>query len=208
VFYSIVPIDSKDAKVEWKQGSSLTIKQSSMVSAYSVDKNGNKSYTIEGKFFRYSADKSIAIKSNFSKQYTAGGPNGLIDGIRGESNFRLGGWQGYQGQDFEAVIDLGSVKPIKRIAAGFLQDARPWIWMPKSAEYWISEDGQNFTLAATVTNDIPENQMEPTIKDFEAKVDVKARFIKVTAKNFGTTPQWHPGAGSQAYIFIDEIIVE
>ncbi len=208
VFYSIVPIDSKDAKVEWKQGNSLTIKQSSMVSSYSVDKSGNKSYTIEGKFFRYSADKSITLKSNCSKQYTAGGPNGLIDGIRGESNFRLGGWQGYQGQDFEAVVDLGSVKPIKRIAASFLQDARPWIWMPKYAEFWISEDGQNFTLVATINNDIPENQMEVVIKDFEAKVDLKARYVKVFAKNLGSIPQWHPGAGSPAYIFIDEIIVE
>ncbi len=208
VFYSVAPINAKDAKEEWKQGNSLTINQSSHVSAYSVDKDGNKSYMIDGKFFKYSADKTIVTKSTYSKQYTAGGSNGLIDGIRGETNFRLGGWQGYQGQDFEATIDLGSVKPIHRIAAGFLQDARPWIWMPKSAEYWISDDGQNFTLADTVANDVPENQMEPTIKDFEAKVDVKARFIKVVAKNLGTIPQWHPGAGSQAYIFIDEIVVE
>jgi len=208
VYYSVVPLSAPSNKVEWKLGKSLTIKESSIVSAYSLDKNGNKSYVIEGKFFRFHSDKTISIKSNCSKQYSAGGPNGLIDGVRGESNFRLGGWHGYQDQDFEATIDLGKVKPIHRIAAGFLQDARPWIWLPKYVEYWTSEDGQNFTLAATLKHDVPENQMEVVIKDFEARVDANARYVKIFAKNLGVIPEWHPGAGYPAYIFIDEIIVE
>ncbi len=208
VYYSVSPINSENDNAEWKQGNSIIIKESSMVSAYSVDKAGNKSYVIEGKFYRYQSDKVISTKSKYSSQYNAGGLNGLIDGIRGEKDFRLGGWQGYQDQDFEATIDLTTVKPIHRIAAGFLQDARPWIWMPKYVEFWTSIDGQNFTLAATVKHDIPENQMEVIIKDFEVKVNLNARYIKVFAKNLGTIPQWHPGAGFPAYIFIDEIIVE
>ena len=208
VYCSVQPINSQNDKFEWNKGNSITTKESSMISAYSVDKKGNKSYIIEGKFFRYQPDKTISIKSNCSKQYTAGGPNGIIDGIRGEKDFRLGGWQGYQDQDFEATIDLGNVKPIHRIAAGFLQDARPWIWLPRYVEFWTSEDGQNFTLVATVKHDVPENQMEVVIKDLVAKVDVNARYVKVFAKNFGAIPEWHPGAGYPAYILIDEIIVE
>jgi len=46
------------------------------------------------------------------------------------------------------------------------------------------------------------------IKDFEVKVNTNARYVKVIAKNLGIIPQWHPGAGYLAYIFIDEIIVE
>ncbi|RPH31184.1 MAG: glycoside hydrolase family 92 protein [Bacteroidales bacterium] len=208
VYYSVLPIDSTEDRVEWRQGNSLTIKQSSGVLAYSVDKVGNKSYTIEGKFFRYSPDKTITIKSNCSTQYDAGGPNGLVDGIRGDKNFRLGGWQGYQGQDFVAIVDMGITKAIAKLAAGFLQDASPWIWLPRYVEYWTSDDGQNFTLATTVKHDIPENQMTPTIYNFEANVDIKARFIKVIGKYFGTIPGWHPGIGNQSWIFIDEIIVE
>jgi hypothetical protein len=30
----------------------------------------------------------------------------LIDGINGNENWRKGEWQGYQDQDFEAVIDF------------------------------------------------------------------------------------------------------
>jgi hypothetical protein len=208
VYYSVLPVNATSDKVEWTKGRTVTIKESSKVLAYAVDKAGNKSYTIEGMFFRYQSDKTISIKSSCSKQYTAGGPNALIDGIRGESNFRLGGWQGYQDQDFEATVDLGKVKPIHRIAAGFLQDVGPWIWMPKYVEFWASEDGVNFTLVSTIKNDIPDTRMEVTIKDFEARVDVQSRYVKVFAKNYGTIPSWHQGAGFPAYIFIDELIVE
>ena len=36
----------------------------------------------------------------------------------------------------------------------------------------------------------------------------KARYIKVFAKNFGTIPEWHLGAGGEGFIFIDEIDIK
>ncbi|HOI86312.1 MAG TPA: hypothetical protein PLV51_00475 [Lentimicrobium sp.] len=44
--------------------------------------------------------------------------------------------------------------------------------------------------------------------DLGVKVNASARYIKVRAKTFGTIPPWHLGAGGQAYIFVDEIMVE
>jgi len=32
--------------------------------------------------------------------------------------------------------------------------------------------------------------------------------VKVIATNYGTIPDWHLGAGGQAWIFVDEIRVE
>jgi len=208
VFYSISPIDVETNGAIWQKGSSIKITLPSLIRAYSIDSNGNKSNIIEGKFIKVSNDKKIDIKSKFSNQYNAGGPDGLIDGIRGEKNFRLGGWQGYQGQDFEAIVDLGSLKPVKSIVAGFLQDAGPWIWLPKQVEFSISEDGENFTTISTLKHEIPDTELKSLTKEFVAKVDVRARFIKVIAKKYGTIPEWHQGAGEQAWIFIDEIIVE
>jgi hypothetical protein len=31
------------------------------------------------------------------------------------------------------------------------------------------------------------------------------RYLRVKAKNFGVLPEWHQGAGGEAFIFIDEI---
>ena len=46
------------------------------------------------------------------------------------------------------------------------------------------------------------------VKEFEAQVDARARYVKIEAKNYGLIPQWHDGAGGKAWIFIDEITVE
>jgi hypothetical protein len=34
------------------------------------------------------------------------------------------------------------------------------------------------------------------------------RYIKVRAKNIGACPDWHPGSGGKAWLFVDEIMVE
>ena len=34
------------------------------------------------------------------------------------------------------------------------------------------------------------------------------RYVKINAKNIKTVPDWHEAAGSDAWIFVDEIIIE
>lgn len=201
-------VDGSDPRVNGKHyNQPLTLTSTSKVRLVAVaDKD--TSFMVEGMFYRVSMDKKIAIKSVPHPQYNAGGAEGLVDGIRGEQNYRLGGWHGYQGQDFEAVVDLGAEKSVKKVAAGFLQDARSWIMMPRSVEFYISNDNQNFTLVATAKSTVADTVMEPTIQDVTANVNINARYIKVVAHNYGKLPQWLEGVGNPAYIFIDEIIVE
>jgi len=183
------------------------IDQTTTVSAIAWTEAYGFSHITEAEFFKLDFDKSVKLLTTYHKSYTAGGPEALIDGIRGPINWRLGNWQGYQGTDFIAVVDLGSIKPINNISTGFLQDARSWIWMPVSVEYYISDDGQNFQKVADLKNHIPDDDYSVVIHDFESKVNIKARYVKVEARNYGIIPEWHPGARGQAYIFVDEIII-
>ena len=105
-------------------------------------------------------------------------------------------------------MDLGKVQPLKKIGAGFLQDARSWIWMPTDIEILVSDDGINFKNIATIKNDIPDTELSVIIKDYTTEVNLSSRYIRVKAKNYGKIPAWHPGAGDNAYIFVDEIIIE
>jgi len=51
--------------------------------------------------------------------------------------------------------------------------------------------------------------MEHKIRDYIQEITpVKARFVRVRAYNPGKIPAWHPGAGFEAFIFVDEIFVE
>ena len=133
---------------------------------------------------------------------------GLIDGLRGTTNFASGEWQGYWGRDFEAVIDLKKPREINQLGGSFLQVARSWIWMPTKLEFESSLDGKTFTKVAEIDIDFPEREMTHTIKEYRKEFDaINARYVRVKATNFGTIPDWHPGAGFQAYIFVDEIFI-
>jgi hypothetical protein len=51
-------------------------------------------------------DWKVILKSVYNKQYTAGGDAGIIDGLFGSVDWRKGGWQGFQSQDFEVIIEF------------------------------------------------------------------------------------------------------
>ena len=107
-----------------------------------------------------------------------------------------------------ATIDLQKETEIKRLGGGFLQVARSWIWMPTRIEFETSADGVNFTKVADIKTDIAAEDMDSKIRDYTQTIStVKARFVRVHAYNFGKIPSWHPGAGGDAYIFVDEIII-
>lgn len=184
------------------------IEASSTIQAYLKNDNEH-SQTISATFFKKPNNYTIDIKSTYNPQYHAGGNDGLLDGIFGTENWRKGDWQGYQSQDFEAVVDLQEIKSISEIHSNYLQDQRSWILMPTKVEYYTSVDNLNFTLLGTSNNDVNPKQEENSIKDFRCISTPKnARYIKVKAYNFGKLPEWHQGFGGDAFIFIDEITIK
>ncbi len=162
------------------------------------------------KFVRHlAAGKKIQLTYKYSPRYPAGGDFALVNGMKGGDNFRDGNWQGFEGDDLLAVIDLGEPKNISSISTAFFQAVGSWAFFPRSVEYAVSQDGQNFQIVATFTYESNDNQPGNLIKEFAAKFsDVSARYLKVKAKNIGICPDWHAGAGGKAWLFVDEIVVE
>jgi predicted alpha-1,2-mannosidase len=187
------------------------IQQNATISCY-VFNNNSQSNTISAQFFKKPNNYTIDIKSTYNPQYHADGKDGLLDGINGTTNWRKGDWQGYQTQDFEAVVDLQNVKEVSNFSATFLQDQRSWILMPTKVEYYSSTDNVNFTLITSVANDVDPKKDENTIKDFSftASKPINARYIKVKAYNYGKLPEWHLGYpyNGDAFIFVDEVTIK
>ena len=57
-----------------------------------------------------SSGRPVTLTHPFSDRYPAGGPNALADGLKGSRDFKDGFWQGYEGTDLEAIIDLGQAR--------------------------------------------------------------------------------------------------
>jgi putative alpha-1,2-mannosidase len=206
IFYSI---NNEEQKMYMHP---ITIYNKSNIHFYSA-KDDRKSPTQEATFYKIPNDRIIKINSVYNKSYSGGGPEALIDGLFGDVNWRKGNWQGYQSQDFEAVIEFAMNKKCKRIAANFLQDQKSWIFFPSNVEYYGSVDGKTYELLSTNDVTVPRDdeknsllKMNYTLTLSQATKAYKS--FKVIAKNYGTLPTWHPGAGGDAFIFVDEVEVE
>ncbi|MDM7922436.1 MAG: GH92 family glycosyl hydrolase [Pyrinomonadaceae bacterium] len=185
------------------------IDRTATIRAIAYGPNGTASFPVESKLAKRPHDWTVKVISGYSTQYTGGGENAIVDGIRGTVNFASGEWQGVQGKAYEAMIDLKRETEIKELGGSFLQVAGPWIWMPDRIEFELSSDGVNFTRAAEIKPRFPQREMTPTVKEFRAPISPTiARFVRVRAFNIGKIPAWHPGAGGDPWIFVDELIIE
>lgn len=208
IYYAVASLHGKpEAKSFKKYSRPVPLMQSATVYAFS-EKGGQKSKEIVQDFYRIPEDKTVRVISEVNPMYTAGGSEALIDGITGEANYRTGEWQSYKGKDFEAVVDLKMVKSIQYVAAHFLQDVGSWIWMPVQVAFESSVDGVNFKPLGEVKHNVPDQEYKASVKELGLKVNASARYIRVKATNYGTIPDWHPGKGGNAHIFIDELIVK
>ncbi|HEU4765910.1 MAG TPA: GH92 family glycosyl hydrolase [Pyrinomonadaceae bacterium] len=192
----------------------FVLDKTTTVKAIAVDRNGRESRAAIAKFQQIPHDWTLKLLSSYSSQYPGGGDLAVIDGIRGTTNWSGGAWQGYWGNDFVAVIDLGKPQMISKLGAGFLQDAGSWIWMPRTVKFELSLDGKSFVRVLSIANDVPDGS-NPEInvgtiaKDFVKDITrQEARYVLIRAENFGKIPAWHPGSGGDAWIFVDEIIIE
>jgi hexosaminidase len=148
----------------------------------------------------------VDLQHPYSPRYPAGGPGALTDGILGSSHFNDGRWQGFEGEDMVAVIDLGQPRVIESVACRFLQSVPSWIWMPRVMEVNLSDDGRRFRPFTTADHDVDERAREARVRELVAATapDI-ARYVRVRARSMGSCPQWHPGAGGPAWVFADEI---
>jgi predicted alpha-1,2-mannosidase len=187
----------------------LTMRHPTIVNAIAVRSDGSTSKTATSEFLKHKPIGLLSLRTSYSPQYTGGGKNALIDGQRGGLNFRLGAWQGYEGSDLDAVIDLQSVRSVSRVALSALQDIDVWIFFPREVAVSFSLDGSKFGNEVLVRNPVSERDAKVQLRDFVAAVkNVRARYVRVRARNIGVCPPWHKGAGGKAWVFADEILID
>jgi hypothetical protein len=208
ISYQLITTDGKISN--WKSESPIWIHQNQSIIAVShpIHNKDQKSKPVTARFFKNPHPTwEVTLLSTYNPQYSAGGPRGIIDGIRGSVDWRKGEWQGFQGQDFEVIVDMKEEKQLQTFQSSYLQDTRSWILMPEHVTYSISIDGIHFNEIAIVNNNVDAKDYQNQIKDFNftAPSPIPARYIKVKAANFGKLPEWHAGAGFDAFIFVDEI---
>ena len=133
----------------------------------------------------------------------------LTDKARGSLSYTDGDWLGFEKSNLEASIDLGEEKQINKIGIGCLQYQYAWIFLPKSVKVYVSNDNINFTLKGQQNINAEDENDAAKIVDIIIPLNhVKARYIKVIGENISICPEWHKGAGGDAWLFVDELLFE
>ncbi len=146
--------------------------------------------------FHKALGKKVTYNEPYNKGYAAQQEATLVKGYRGSLTYGDGQWQGFLNKGLDVTIDLEKAMDLNSLAIGFMQLTGPGVYMPPAVEVYISNDGQQFTLAQKIDNDVPPSHSKLIFKDFVFDLKGKAaRYIRVKA---GT---------QKGFIFTDEIIV-
>ena len=211
IYYSLSTSINKDFK---KYTSPITLKESTEIEIYLEDANSKlKSSTLVNEFSKKDTTLSFILSSTFSKQYSAGGKDALIDKNQSKcddygSDYRTGEWQGFLDQDLKAEITFSLPRKVSSIEVSCIQDINAWIFFPQLIEYEISVDGINFkplTKAVLPSNKVGNPNTTWTFP-VQTNTNEAIKKIRIKAINFGNCPKGHPGEGNPTFIFADEIL--
>ncbi|MEI7661095.1 MAG: DUF4838 domain-containing protein [Bacteroidota bacterium] len=174
----------------------------------SPDEYGNQTALFFQKAYtnHLAKDKPYTLATAPAEKYSAEGMGSLTDGKRGSANYNVL-WQGFEGADLCAVVDLGKETAIGYVGAEFLQDLASWIFYPEKLTISISPDGKNYLQAAVFDS---LSFSDPLLIRETGRVipPAKARYVRFEARNKGKCPAWHIGHGGKAWLFADELIVD
>ncbi len=151
--------------------------------------------------------KNVTLAKPPHQSYNPGSAFALVNGIAGVKEFNDNQWSGFNGGNFEAVVDLGmdSVE-ITEIAIGALGNPDQWIYLPKEVDFLLSADGKNFKSADKLKE---INVKQTGIRKLSVHPEkAKARYVKIIARNAGTILKGAAGEGNPAWLFVDEIYVK
>lgn len=153
--------------------------------------------------FHKGLGKKVSLAAPPSKDYNPGSSFALVNGIEGIASYNDNQWFGYNGNNFEAVIDLDSVQDINLVGMNTLNLRPNWIYPPKQVTFAVSEDGKTYKEVYKQTD-----FTQTGINQVRGKVAVRGRYVKLNAVNFGKIPAGAEGAGNPAWLFIDEMIIQ
>lgn len=177
-------------------------KSMTIQSAYFEEGGIKSAITHQSLSLTKSTGKEIELVHQPSELYAFGGAMTLVDGIKGDAKVLGKTWLGFSGTDVLATLDLGEKTSFSEIRFNSLNNTGSWIHIAKGAKISISEDGKNYKII----KEIGADEIRKTKGQVVLLLDNQnAQYLKVEIFNAGIIPPGNPGAGHEAWLFVDEI---
>jgi len=150
----------------------------------------------------------LTLKTSPDSRYAGGDASKLVDGLVGGNGFSDGHWIGFNGNDLELEMELLHPDTIRSVSMRFYQDQPSWIFLPQEWSVTLYDMGKPYDVKGSF--DFSVDSVDSRVAIQEVKIvlapELRSKLgIKVTGLK--KNPAWHPGAGENAWFFVDEIEV-
>ncbi|MCH5305311.1 MAG: family 20 glycosylhydrolase [Rikenella sp.] len=171
-----------------------------------VRPNGHSRVLSEEITFNKASMKPITMLQPINPQYKYAGAGTLVDGLRGNRNYKTGRWIAFWQNDMEAVIDLLEPTEISQAQIETCVVKGDWVFDARYFGVSVSDDGRTFRPVAEAEYPVAARTDRDGVYEHVLTFEpTTARYVKVVVKPEPHMPAWHPSAGNPAYIFVDEI---
>ena len=153
---------------------------------------------------------TIYFVTNPDKKYPGSGAKTLTDYELGEQNFSNGKWLAYRDTTMKFIIGFKQARPLQEAHFNAFVDNGAYIFPILSIMIEGSNDGKQFKkLNEAKFPSLKETEVVRENKSFSCSIPAGAayKYYRFTLLNLKKLPKWHPGKGTPAWIFVDELFL-
>lgn len=162
---------------------------------------GDKKLLHSDRVYRLDIHKGLNAKvhyhSQWNNKYPANGTETLKDGLWGSPTYLDGRWQGFT-EAMDVVFELGEPSTLSSIDLRFMAEREQWVYMPKTVEVLLSQDGTNYESLGIQKPQTKDDNPRPVFETFSFRCTTRAKFVRVKA-SIGRSPGH--------FIFCDEVVI-
>ena len=207
IYYTLDGSEPTSSSLRYKEPVEVT--HSCVFKAKGIGKRGVTRTFEESFTFNKATGKPVMLLQPAHPTYTYSGASALVDGLKGDRNYRTGRWIGFAGNDCELLIDLQQPMEVSSVSLSTCVEKGDWIFDARGFSICTSMDGINYT-------EVYSEQL-PSMKESDANgianhtlsfTATDARYVKVKVLVERMIPEWHGAHGYGGFLFVDEVVVD
>jgi uncharacterized membrane protein len=191
----------------YKEG--VTVEKSGVLKAKAFLPGWISSDVLSRNFYRtkYKADSVMLVKAP-DLGYAGTGGKTIIDGEKGDLNFRSGKWLGYKDDDMQAFLFFKEPVLLSNVSVSTVVDIGSYIFPVRQIEIWGGSGTSDLKLLYKETPKQPTTQVPPYLIGFDCNFKERPiKLLKIVARPITNIPLWHPGKRQRGWVFVDEIFL-
>ncbi len=142
----------------------------------------------------------IRWQTTASEKYKGQGETTLINHKKASLKFQDVEWTGFD-TIAKATVSFPQKTYIKSLTIGYLVDPKSWIFPPEEVIlHFNDKESINLKIPALTLQEIV------TLDDVKIPIEKEINTLNILVKNVQKLPNWHPGKGTKAWLFMDEWI--